>query len=434
VRARSDYFKSVEALQSEFIRLIEIEGWPASGSQLLWNCQVFSKVITPALDAGERIAYFLVDSLRYELGVELEKQLSDKRQVTLQTVCAQLPTYTEVGMASLMPDAESALKLSLKDGVLVTTLAGKPATIPASRFAYLQSRKGDQCGDIDLDELIRAKRPKVPDKVRLLVVRSYHLDTIAHGAPHEAFQMIPILLRQIVRGLSKVADLGFTKAVIVTDHGFVLLQEQGAGNVAPRPSGNWLVEKSRCFLGQGQPDSANLVMKRGELGIPGDFEDFATPRTLVPYSRSKIYYHEGISLQECVLPCLTVHLEADDKKIKKRAIARLTLTYKQGKTDRITSLRPVVDLSWPQDELFTTEMGIEVAIEVTDSKDNIIGWAGAGQSINPATGGVQIKPGSALAVGLNMAQEFSGNFTVRVLDPETNVLLAELKLKTGYLE
>lgn len=433
-RARSDYFKSVEALQAEFIRLLEIEGWPASGGQLLWNCQLFSKVIAPALDAGERVAYFQVDSLRYELGVELEKQLSDKRQVSLQTVCAQLPTYTEVGMASLMPEAESALRLSLKDGVLVTTLAGNIATTPALRFAYLQSRKGDQCWDIGLEELIGAKKPKVADKVRLLVVRSRHLDTIAHGTPQEAFQMIPALVRQIIRGLSKVADLGFTKAVIATDHGFVLFHEQEAGNVAPRPSGNWLIEKSRCLLGQGKPDSANLVMKRGELGIPGDFEDFATPRTLVPYSRGKIYYHEGISLQECVLPCLSVRLEAADKKVKKREPVRLTLTYKQGKTDRITSQRPVVDLSWPQDELFDAEAGIEVAVEASDSKGNIVGWVGAGQSINPATGGVQIKPGSALAVGLKMAEDFSGNFTVRVLDPETNVLLAELKLKTGYLE
>jgi hypothetical protein len=433
-RARSDYFKSVEGLQAEFIRLIELEGWPASGGQLLWNCQVFSKVITPALDAGERVAYFQVDSLRYELGVELEKQLSDKRQVSLQTVCAQLPTYTEVGMASLMPEAESALKLTLKDGELVTTLAGNPAKTPAARFAYLQSRKGDQCGDIDLDELLRQKKPKVADKVKLLVVRTRHLDTIAHGTPHEAFQMIPSLVRQIIRSLGKVADLGFSKAVIATDHGFVLFHEQGAGNVAPRPSGNWLVEKSRCFLGQGKADSANLVMKRGELGIPGDFEDFAAPRTLVPYSRGQIYYHEGLSLQECVLPCLTVRLEAAEKKSRKAAPARLTLTYRQGKTDRITSLRPVVDLSWPQDELFTAEMGIEVAVEAADSKGNIVGWVGAGQSINPATGGVQIKPGSALAVGLKMAEDFSGNFTVRVLDPETNVLLAELKLKTGYLE
>lgn len=433
-RARSEYFKSVEALQAEFVRLVEAEGWPASGGQLLWNCQIFSKVVAPALDAGERVAYFQVDSLRYELGVELEKQLSDKQQVTLQTVCAQLPTYTEVGMASLMPDAESALKLLLKDGELVTTLGGNSATTPAARFAYLQSRKGDQCGDIDLEDLIRQKKPKVADKVKLLVVRTRYLDTIAHGTPHQVFQMIPALVRQIIRGLTKVAELGFSKAVIATDHGFVLFHEQGAGNVAPRPSGTWLIEKSRCMLGQGQADSANIVMKRGELGIPGDFEDFAAPKTLVPYSRGKIYYHDGISLQECVLPCITVRLEPAEKKIRKSSPARLTLTYRQGKTDRITSLRPVVDLSWPQDDFFTAEMGIEVAVEATDAKGNVVGWVGAGQSVNPATGGVQIKPGAAIAVGLKMGDDFAGNFTVRVLDPATNVLLAELKLKTGYLE
>ncbi len=433
-RARSEYSKSVEALQAEFVRLVQAEGWPASGDQLLWNCQVFSKVVSPCLDAGERVAYFLIDSLRYELGVELEKQLSDKLQVTLRTVCAQLPTYTEVGMASLMPDAESTLKLVLKDGELVTTLGGKSATTPGARFAYLQSRKGDQCGNIALEDLIRPKKPKVGDKVKLLVVRTHDMDTIAHDSPHQVFQMIPALVRQIIRGLTKVAELGFSKAVIATDHGFVLFHEQGAGNVAPRPSGIWLVEKSRCMLGKGTADSANIVMKREELGIPGDFKDFATPKALVPYSRGQIYYHEGLSLQECVLPLLTVHLKVADKKVRKSAPPRLTLTYRQGKSDRITSLRPVVDLSWPQDDLFNEEMGIEVAVEATDAKGNVVGWVGAGQSINPATGGVQIKPGAAIAVGLKMGEDFAGNFTVRVLDPATNLLLAELKLKTGYLE
>ena len=54
-------------------------------------------------------------------------------------------------------------------------------------------------------------------------------------------------MRQIIRGLTKVAELGFDRAVIATDHGFVLFHEQGAGNVAPRPSGTWLVEKARCM-------------------------------------------------------------------------------------------------------------------------------------------------------------------------------------------
>jgi hypothetical protein len=94
----------------------------------------------------------------------------------------------------------------------------------------------------------------------------------------------------------------------------------------------------------------------------------------------------------------------------------------------------VIDLAWPQDDFFTENLGIEVAIEAVDSKGKTVGWVGASQSVNPATGGVRINPGVALAVGLRMEDDFSGNFTVRVLDPATNVLLAELKLKTGYLE
>ena len=93
----------------------------------------------------------------------------------------------------------------------------------------------------------------------------------------------------------------------------------------------------------------------------------------------------------------------------------------------------MVDLAWPQAEFFNEEGEIEVAVEAVDSKEKIVGWVSSGQSINPATGGVRIKPGAALAVGLRMEDDFSGNFTVRVLDA-SNVLLAELKLKTEYLE
>jgi hypothetical protein len=241
-------------------------------------------------------------------------------------------------------------------------------------------------------------------------------------------------VRQLIRGLAKLAELGFDQAVIATDHGFILVHEQEAGNVASRPAGRWVVEKARCLLGKGTADSANLVMKAAELGIPGDVEDFAAPKTLVPYSRGEMYYHEGLSLQECVLPCLSVQLEAVDTKTKKSSPPRLTLTYRQGKTDRITSRRPVVDVAWPhQGDLFIEDGEMEVVVEVIDAKDNLVGAVSAGQSVNPATGGVRIKPGTALAIGLKMEDEFSGNFTVRVLN-QANILLAELKLKTGYLE
>ena len=434
LRARSEYFRVVEALQTEFVRLVKAEGWPATGSQLIWNNQVFSKMVAPALDAGERVAYFLVDSLRYELGVELEKQLSDKQPVALATVCAQLPTYTEVGMASLMPDAQSELRLVTKNGAVVTTLGGEPATNPATRLHYLQSRKGDQCSDVSLENLVGRGKPKIPDKTRLLVVRTHDLDTIAHGSPRQVLQMIPNLVRQIIRGIGKVTEMGFDRAIVATDHGFVLIHEQAAGDVAPRPKGKWLVEKGRCMLGSGQEDSANVVMKREDVGIPGDFENYAVPKALVPYSRGELYYHEGLSLQECVLPCLNIPLKTEGKKDKKVALPQLTLSYRQGKADRITSRRPVIDVSWPEGSLFPEEHETEVGIEAVDSKGASVGSVGTGQAINAATGGVRIRPGAAIAVGLRMDDNFVGSFTVRAFDPKTNIGLGDLALKTDYLE
>ena len=433
--ARRTYFKSVEALQSEFIRLVEAEGWPATDGKILWNRQLFTKVVAPLLDAGERVAYFLVDSLRYELGVEVEKQLSDKLKVSLSPVCAQLPTYTEIGMASLMPDAEKELSLIAKGDKLVTTLGGKIATAPATRFAYLQSRKGDQCTDVDLEDLCRNNKLKIPKQTKVLVVRTRDIDSIAHDSPHQVLSIIPALVRQVIRGITKVSDLGFDTAVIATDHGFVLFHDQEAGNVAPKPPGKWLTQKSRCLLGEGEPDSANVVMKTNELGIPGEASHYAAPRTLVPYSRGQIYYHEGLSLQECVLPCLTIQLAGEKKKKTKLKTLRLLLTYRQGKIDKITTRRPVLDLAWLEEEdFFFEDLEREVAIEAVDSKGNIVGVAGSGQAVNPATGGVRIKPGSVISVGIKMEDDFSGSFSVRVLDPTTSLQLADLKLKTAYLE
>jgi hypothetical protein len=430
--ARDAYLKAVEQLQAEFVRLVQNEGWPIANGQILWNRQMFSKKVAPLLQEGSKVAYFLVDSLRYELGVEIQKQISEKLAVELQPVCAQLPTYTEVGMASLMPDAENSLTLEPKEGKLAAHLGGKIANTPETRFAHLQKIKGDQCEDIDLEDLVRKKRVKIAETTKLLVVRMRDIDSIAHGSPHQVLDVIPSLLRMVIRGLARAAELGFDKAVIATDHGFVLFHEQEAGNLAPKPKGNWALQKSRCLLGDGEPDSHNLVFDAKIVGIPDGVQKYAVPKTLVPYSRGQLYYHEGLSLQECVLPCLTITLESEAK--RKPKIPELTISYRQGKKDKINTMRPVVDLAWPDAELFGEESEREFAVEASDSEGRIVGVASSGQSVNPSTGCARIKPGSAISIGLKMDESFRGSFKIRILDPSSNINLAEINLKTDYTE
>jgi hypothetical protein len=76
--ARVAYRKLVDKVQGVFIRHLENSGWPPAGR--LANSDVFDKMIAPKLqESGRRVAVLLIDALRYELGVELEKQLVDER-------------------------------------------------------------------------------------------------------------------------------------------------------------------------------------------------------------------------------------------------------------------------------------------------------------------------------------------------------------------
>jgi hypothetical protein len=63
-----------------------------------------------------------------------------------------------------------------------------------------------------------------------------------------------------------------------------------------------------------------------------------------------------------------------------------------------------------------------------------VGFVGSGQTVNPATQGVRIRPGQVVSVSLRMEDNYNGQFTVRALDPNTQAMLSDLTLKTAYLE
>ena len=73
----------------------------------------------------------------------------------------------------------------------------------------MKDKKGDFCADIELDDLVRQKKPKID--TRLLVVRTRDIDAIAHDTPHQVLQIIPHLVRLIIRGVGKVEAAGFQK-------------------------------------------------------------------------------------------------------------------------------------------------------------------------------------------------------------------------------
>ena len=314
--------------------------------------------------------------------------------------------------------------------------------MPRDRLEYVRGIYGDQCDMIDLNELLAMnvspkKKPKLSDTVRLLLVKTTDIDELGEVNPAKARELMPRALKDIFAGIGKLKKLGFDEVVIATDHGFVLLPGQEAGDNVPKPPGDWFQVKDRCLLGSGSANPACVVFPREEVGIRGDFESYAVPRSFGTFSRRVPYFHEGLSLQECVLPVIAVRLQKENGTVP--ASIEVQVSYKAGKSNQVTTRLPLIDVSVFAGDIF--ESGeIELRLEAwgkdaATGPERIVGEPASSEHVHPATGLVRVKPGQAVKVPIRLEEGFRGPFEVRVYDPETRIAYSEpLRLKTNILE
>lgn len=428
--ARGRYRRLAEKVQAVFMRHLETTGWPPQGRMA--NAAVFDRMVAERLkDRGKRIAYLMIDALRYELGVALEKLIAEDGPVELHAAYANLPTITPVGMASLLPDADKSLTLAIQNDCLVPKMGDVPAANVAQRMEVIRRLYGDRFRETPLSEFVRS-RQKVPETVDLLVLRSTEIDSQLENNPETTLGLIPNTLKLIRVALHKLRDLGFNEAVIATDHGFFLNAHAEAGDVCAKPQGRWSVNAhDRIMLGSGSSDGHNVVVPAAKLGIRGDAEQVVLPRSMAPYRSGHLYFHGGASLQEAIVPVLVAKIDSttqpDGKKIS------VEIVYRNG-LSRITTHVPVVDIIVSTDDMFSRNANVEIMLEAQDNQGNVVGEPRPGGDVNPATRTVTLMPGQRKQIALRMDDEYRGKFFVKAMNPTTLRAYAELALETDYTE
>jgi hypothetical protein len=428
-QARSRYRRLAEKTQSVFVKQLEASGWPPTAR--IANADVFDRLIADRLkENGRKVAYVMVDALRYELGVALERLLSEDGPVELQVAYAQLPTITPVGMASLLPGAGPGLTLTRENDSLVPKLAGVSVANVTQRMDLLRKRFGDRFHEMLLNDFARGK-PKIAETVDLLVLRSTEIDSQLESNSETTLGLIPGTLKLIRVALYKLRGMGFKEAVIVTDHGFFLNAQAEAGDVCAKPQGKWPINAhDRMMLGDGTSDGHSLVIKAEKLGIRGDFAQVALPRSMAPYRAGHLYFHGGASLSEAVVPILIARLDVEQTARRKAVVE---LTYKNG-AKRITTRLPVIEVILVSDDLFSQGASLEILLEAQDSKGNVVGEPRPGGDVNPATRTITLLPGQRKQIALRMDDEFRGKFSVKALNPTTLVAYSALAIETDYTE
>ncbi len=425
--ARRQYYKVISAAHDMFIRFVEQGQYPPS--QFVSNQQIFDKLVAPTLQtSGRKVAYILVDALRYELGEALEKMLVEEGQVSLQTAFAAVPTATKIGMVGLLPGGGS-LTLKKQNSDLQVCLGDVLIATVAQRMEVFRQRYGQRFSETTLQDYVHSRQKPDP-AVDLLVIRSVEIDQQMETAPHQALKQVFDSLKLIRRAVNRLRSENFHQVFIATDHGFFLNLNPPPGDVCAKPGGSWINVHDRLLLGEGSADSAQFIVPAASVGIRGDINQIAGPRGLVAFSRGVHYFHGGLSLQECIVPVLSVQLR--QPAVAKEQV-QVQLIYRNG-AKRITTRYPVVDVTLEviSDDLFAQVQDFEIYLEAHDAKNNLVGEAKRSAPVDPASGILTLKANQRVQVTVRMEEAFEGKFTIKAIDPKTQAVYSSISLETDY--
>lgn len=260
-------------------------------------------------------AYVWVDALRYELGVELVEALRPvANEIHLEPAVAAAPTITLVGMANLLPDASSTLRVGLDGDQITVTIGTTLVKDVPTRRDLLRARHG-KVADLDLNDAAqmgeRALAKAIGD-ADLVLVRSQEVDAAGEsGMLSVAWSHFETVINLLASVVARLAQAGVGRVVISADHGFIALgQNLGANRVVDAPAGAVGTTKRRVFVGRGGvPNPATVRLPLAACGVTSDL-DIVVPRGLAVFKAggSRQFFHGGLSPQELIVPVIVVDL------------------------------------------------------------------------------------------------------------------------------
>lgn len=304
----------------------------------------------------ERVVVFISDAMRYEVGQQLFEMLTmdAKCSAKLTPAVSTVPSYTQLGMAALLPH----VSLELQPDSTVTIL-GKKTVGTAAREAVLQATEKNS-GCIQFDQMQNMRRDELRSYFSgKTVVYVYHNQIDARGdearTENEVFSACEEAVEELYKEIRRLTDSANIRHFIVTaDHGFLYKHDpiQESDKVINLPQAE--IKNKRYIV---STETGNVA---GAVGYPlGAVLDTADPRTVYTPLGSSIfkcagggqnYVHGGASVQEMLIPVLDVRAQAGHVETQKAIVSLLPTP--EVLMDRKVSLRflqpdPVTDTTLP---------------------------------------------------------------------------------------
>lgn len=297
-------------------------------------------VKTNFLDKERKLFVVISDALRYENGEELHQRFLEEARFTSQLdyQVTGLPSYTQLGMASLLPHKELALGES--DLILAD---GKSTAGASNRKKILEEKSNVRATVIGAEELmkIKTKGQEAKDLMQshdLVYVYHNRIDKVGDDKTSED-KVIEASREEIdflVDVAKKISNMNGTHILFTSDHGYIYQHEvlESSDFTDAEISGNTVKENRRFVIGTGLKHNQNVVkFTAEELGLKNELE------VLIPKGINRLrkqgagsrFVHGGAALQEVVVPIVWA------SKKKTNTVEKVSIEVLNKSSNRITT-------------------------------------------------------------------------------------------------
>lgn len=424
---RRRYDDVVDRLAKGFVAVLQAVGWELSGVRR--QTSIFDDLVRP--QSGP-VAFFLVDAMRYEMGVELAERLEGHGEVTIEPAVGVLPSITSTGMAALMPGAALSYGIVAEGSRLAAKVDGTVLKDLPGRKNHMTSRV--PCSvDFDLGEVMQLSRSKLEKKVvgkDLVVVRSQEIDFFGEGGfGFQARSVMDTVVDNLARAIRKLAAAGVGRAVVASDHGHLFAAESRPESMRiDSPGGDTVELHRRCWAGRGgaTPPSCVRVSAR-DLGNDADFDlVFPSGAGVLRAGGDLAFHHGGPTLQEMVIPVVTFRSGEAPK-----PSAALTDLVVADVPSVITNRMFSVKLS--NASLLSSEAPVRPVLLSDGRQVGSVGMVFGADEQDDGT--FMLQSGSEASIGFMLHDDTVGAVRIVVLDPATDAELyrspADIPVRLG---
>ncbi len=390
VTLNQKYDTAVKTLNVEWQKLLEEKKFDYQRIPVAKQYDFYRKNLK---EFDYKMVVIISDALRYELGKELFDDLlpDGKNTVNIEPYLASIPSYTNLGMANLLPHDQISLEKGDTD--LVLKINGTTTSSSNRRKILQQVEPGsDTISFGDAMKLNQDAGRKFFSDNRIVYVYHDWIDAIGDKkkTEYQTFEATTKALEDIKRLIKMLNAWNVYHVMVTADHGFLFNHTKltEVNREKSPPAKGYCRENTRFVVAddfEGKVDGYVVELSK-TTNVDTDLK-VALPRAVNRYRKQGNiglqFTHGGASLQELLIPVVKVYRQKkelgeavsfkridENKKITTGSI-KITLLQDQPVSNQHKSREIILGLYSDTGELYAKEVTLHLNSTSSSPKDRI---------------------------------------------------------------